>query len=129
MKCTLQVFLAKALIILCHSTLLRWSHHLPSQLPGEHTGLPSHAGAIPHSHLPFRTTLIHTIMLGRQKYGGWECSNGPHMFFYVHQSHRHDSTHPSFLKSWVPHISVSHKVSVQLKQRYRNLSNSIFSIA
>ena len=77
-------FSAEALIILCHSTLLKGSHLLLSQLPGEHTGLPSHAGAITHSYLPFRAILMHTIMLGRQKYGSWACSNGAHMFFYVH---------------------------------------------
>ena len=36
----------------------------------------------------------------RQKYGGWVCSNGLHMFFYVHQSHRCDNTHPSLFTSW-----------------------------
>ena len=40
-------------------------------------------------------------MQGRQKYGGWACSDSVHMFFYVHQSYRHDSAHPSLLMSWV----------------------------
>ena len=95
-------FLAEALIILCHFTLLRRSHLLPSELPGEYAGLPSHAGAMLHSYLPFRASHIHTIMLGRQKYGGWASSNGPPMFFYVHQSHSHDSTDPNLLTSSVP---------------------------
>ena len=75
-------FLAKVLIILCHSTILRGSHLLPSQLPGEHTGLSSHSGTIPYTYLSLRTTLIHTIMLGRQKYHDWASSDSPHMFFY-----------------------------------------------
>ena len=32
---------------LCHSFILRRSHLLPDQLPGEHTGLPSHVGSAP----------------------------------------------------------------------------------
>ena len=49
------------------------------------------------SHEAFTHTLAH----GRQKYGGWACSDRPHMFFYVHQPHRHDSTQPGFFTSWV----------------------------
>ena len=46
-------------------------------------------------HLPYCTSYNPTI---RQKYGGWACSNSPHMFFYVHQSHRHKSTHPGLFE-------------------------------
>ena len=46
------------------------------------------------------STHLHTHSWQIEKYGGWACSNGPHMFFYVHQSHRHDSTHPSLFTSW-----------------------------
>ena len=97
MKCTLYGFLVEALIILCHSTLLIGEPPSPISTPWGHTGLCSHAGAIPYYYLPFRTTIIHTIMLGKQKYGGWAYFNGPHphMFFYMHQSYRNDSTHPS----------------------------------
>ena len=34
------------------------------------------------------------------RYGGWAYSDGPHMFITVHQSQRHDSTHPR-LFNWV----------------------------
>ena len=36
-----------------------------------------------------------------EKYGGWGCSDGPYVFFYMYQSHRHDSTQPSLFMSWV----------------------------
>ena len=38
-----------------------------------------------------------------EKYGGWACwacSDSPHIFFHMHQSYRHDSTHPGLFTSW-----------------------------
>ena len=32
----------------------------------------------------FNMVFTHTLTHGRQKDSGWACSNGPHMFFYVH---------------------------------------------
>ena len=40
------------------------------------------------------TSVVATPTDSRQKCGGWAYSNGPHMFLNVHQSQRHDSTHP-----------------------------------
>ena len=80
---------------------LRGSQPLTDQLPGEHTGLPSYMRQCLIFVQPFNAALIHTLT-----HGGWACSNDPHMFFYVHQSHRHESTHPSLFISlgvlWEP---------------------------
>ena len=81
---------------------LRGSHHLPSQLPGEHTVVLSHMA---HStcqaicHYDQSQPYIGRV---RRPVVGHE-SDGPQVVFNVHQSHRHHSTHPSlFLLSWVP---------------------------
>ena len=50
---------------------------------------------------PFNAAFTHTLTYGRKKYSGQACSDGPHMVFYVHQSHRCDSTHPGLFTSWV----------------------------
>ena len=42
MEGTLQLFLCQATVTDCVIPLLRVSHPIPDQLPGEHTGLPSH---------------------------------------------------------------------------------------
>ena len=79
---------------------LRRSHHLPDQLPGEHTGLPSHTRQYLYP-LALQCSIHSHTHLWQIKYGGQACSDGPHVFFYVHQSHGHDSTHPSLCTSWV----------------------------
>ena len=65
---------------------LEGSHPLPDQLPGEHTGLPSHKRQYPFFVQHFNVALICKLTHGRYKYDSWACSNRPHMFFYVHQS-------------------------------------------
>ena len=78
-----------------------WGSHPPRSTPGEHTDLPSHTMQCLFIIQPFNAAFIHTLTHGRWKYGGWVCSDGPHVFFYVHQLHRHNSTHPSLFTSWV----------------------------
>ena len=61
--------------------ILRMSHLLSDQLPGEHTGLSIHLMCCSASLYP--------------QYGGRPYSNCPHMFFYVCQSNRHVDIHLS----------------------------------
>ena len=87
-------------------SFMRRSHLLPDQLPGEYTGNMAAVSMflLQHYNLGKYIMFLHspyctynpTIWL---KYGGWACSDGPHTFFYMHQSHRYDSTYPAFL--WV----------------------------
>ena len=62
-----QFILAKDQLFLCHSFILSWSHLLPDQLPGKHTGLQSHVRqCLPLS--AFRTThllISHSYLVGR----------------------------------------------------------------
>ena len=94
---------------------LRESDPLPDKLPREHRGLPSHIRQYIFIIRPFSAALTWTLTHGRYKYGGWTCSSRPHLFFYVHQSHRSDSTHPilfyEFGTLWKPPVfsyDVSH---------------------
>ena len=97
-----------------HSFILRRSHLLPDQLPGEHTGLPPYAGSV-HSSICLQShgfthfTLTHSHLVGKSMVVGHilmvhTCS------FNVHQSHRPDSRHPSllFTKLGITHIYVDH---------------------
>ena len=74
--------------------ILRGSHLLPSQLPGEHIGVLPHMVHSPceathHHHLPQPCLgRVRSPMVGHE-------SDGPQVVFNVNQSHRHDSTHPS----------------------------------
>ena len=89
-------------LLLCHASM-RGSHPLPDQLPGEHTGhMPQ---AVRRSYLYNRLdcchshTHSHMVTADRSTVVGHvptvhTCS------FYVHQSHRHDSTHPGLFTSW-----------------------------
>ena len=61
----LEFFLLRPLSILCHSTFLEGSHPLPDELPGEHTGLPSHMRQYLFNVWPFNAALTHTLTLGR----------------------------------------------------------------
>ena len=83
------------------SILLGGSHLLPSQLPGEYTAVLPH---MVHSTFKPFTTMTSLPYTGRDRnlVVGHKFDD-PHVVFNVHQSHRHDSTHPNlFLPSWVP---------------------------
>ena len=68
---------------------------------------------------------------------GWTCSNGPHMFLYVDQSHRHNSTCPglfisggAFLSSRLHHTSSRWQPTsawgmVRMKPRSEPLNHSV----
>ena len=73
---------------------VRGNYFLPDQLPGKHTGHKAasrHCGLI-NLFLQFSFILPHIIR--RHKYHSWTCSDSLQVFFIVHPSHRHDSTHP-----------------------------------
>ena len=99
--CTSQCFLHRPLFsVLCHS-FLRGIQPLQDQLPGEHTGLLSQTEqclflsfgpSVQDSH-------IHSLIVDRSMVVGHVPMD--HVFFYVHLSHRHDSTQPSLFTSWV----------------------------
>ena len=44
-------------------------------------------------------SLVHSLIAGRSMVVGHVLTE-PHVFFYVHQSHRHYSTHPCLFMSW-----------------------------
>ena len=72
------------------------SYLLQDQLPGEQTGYKFFF----HMHHGLITYFFHyhhfaTLLYSRQKYHSWTYSNSLQVFFIVHLSHRHDSTHPS----------------------------------
>ena len=109
---------------------------IPLFLRGSHPSQINSQGSIQACHLiwgntsffvwPFNAALIHTFIYGRQNYGDWACSDGPHMFLYVHQSHRHDSTHPSLFRSWgalrgplVCSYDISHSRTQQVSITYQ----------
>ena len=77
-----------------HSFMTR-SHLLPDQLPGEHSS-------------DLATFLLQCDNLGQCKYFCIRLVIPPtiqhvpmfHTFFYVHQSHRRDSTHPDRFTGW-----------------------------
>ena len=72
----------------------------PDQLPGEHTGLPSHVEqCLPVSSFRATHLLTHSYLVGRSIVV-WHILMVHNMFFNVHQSHRHDGTHHSLLMSW-----------------------------
>ena len=87
--------------ILCNSIVLKGSHSLPDQLPGEHTGPPSHTRQ--YLFLSFglsvQHSLTHSLIADRSTVAGHVPTD--HTFFYLYQSHRHDSTQPSLFMSWV----------------------------
>ena len=70
--------MAKAPLFSFHFFILRRSHLLPDQLPGEHSGLPPQVGqclplfAFRATHLLISQT--HTLISSRQKYDGWAYS-------------------------------------------------------
>ena len=79
---------------------MRGSHPLPDQLPGEHTGPQSTSGTDPLFPTAFSAAIhthSHMLTVDRSMVVG-HIPMGPHMFFYVHQSYRYDSTHPAFLR-------------------------------
>ena len=88
---------------LCQS-FVRGSHLLPSQLPWEHTVVLPHAVHSTCLHFAIISSSPYTRRI-RNPVVGHE-SDGPQVVLYVHQSHRHDSTHPSFLLSQVPLIYI-----------------------
>ena len=80
--------------------ILRGSHPLPDQLPGEYTGPPSHMKQYLFLFgLSMQHSFTHSLMTDRSMVVGHvpmyhTCS------FHAHQSHRDDSTHPSLFTSW-----------------------------
>ena len=86
---------AKAQLFSCDSFILRRSHFLPA-----HTGLPSHMWqCLPLSAFGVTHLLIsHTHVVGRSLVVRHILK--VYTFFNVHESHRHDGTHPSLLMSW-----------------------------
>ena len=92
----------------CSFLFMRRSQLLLDQPLGEHTGDMAAISTFLHHHinlgkctlfvhLPYCTLPFLTIPI-RSKYGSWACSDSPHVFFYVHKSHKHDTTHPTFLR-------------------------------
>ena len=83
--CTSQCFLHRPTFSVLYDSFLRGSHPLPDQLPGEHTGLLSQAEQC--LFLSFGPSVqcshICLLIVDRSMVVG-ACSNGPHMFFYVH---------------------------------------------
>ena len=78
---------------------MRGSHPLPDQLPGEHTGPHHTLCSIPsNNHLQCCHTYTHSLMVDKSS-SGLACSDGPHVLFYMNQSHRHDNTYPGLLMS------------------------------
>ena len=58
------------------------------RLPGEHTFQQATSRTDLLVAIAF-SVATHSLMVTVFKYGGWAYSGSQHMFFYVHQSHRH----------------------------------------
>ena len=113
-KVTLQffIFLLRPLFILCHSIFLEGEPPPPRSTPlGVYRSAISY-GATQHSY-------THSLMADRSMAVG----HVPmvHTCFYVHQSHRHDSTYPGIYMSlgafWEPSVcsyDISHSRTKQV---------------